>query len=185
MEGALRPRRRLTAGDGDAQGEGRRTARLQRRRVPLGRLLPSDHAAIRPAQHVHRGQAPALARAEVGRARRPDGAVWQFAADAPARPAAERWHDRGRLPAEHDQVRVRPVHEHLLPRRHGRGEAGRRGGRGARPSEERRGDDHEVRTAQRRPSEQAPPGGRGHRSAARPTSRPTATRSSARGARSH
>ena len=99
--GGLRPRRRLAAGPRHAPRQGQRPARLQRRRVPLGRVASTgSDCRIRAAQPVHdRQPAPGIAKASRRQGRRRSSWPWTFAPDAAARLAPDRRPDRGRLPA--------------------------------------------------------------------------------------
>ena len=83
VEGRLRPCRRLAAGACDASRAGQRQARLQRRRVRLGRLLPPGEQPVRAAQPVHRRQAARPLAKRLGAKTGDYQPIWQFAPDAP------------------------------------------------------------------------------------------------------
>ena len=103
LQGGLRPRRRLAAGARHAPREGPRPARLQRRRVPLGRLVPPDRRPrFAPAQPVHDGQpAPAA-----GRDGRGQGRHDQVAVDVRPRRATRQRPVGGRILANYSRQRT-------------------------------------------------------------------------------
>ena len=91
---ALRPRRRLAPGDRDAAREGQRPARLQRRRVPLGRhLLPPVTERFAPHNVYTKGKDAAQAR----QAGRREGQAVQGGLAVRAGRAARRTADGGTI----------------------------------------------------------------------------------------
>ena len=71
VAGGLCPLGRLSAGPPDAPLAGQRTARLQRRRVPLGEVVLAGQGSVRATQPVHGRQAPPQPRHDASRRRTP------------------------------------------------------------------------------------------------------------------
>ena len=180
----LRPFRRVAAGEGDARRQGPRPVRLQRRRVPLQRDVPSGSPPRRrrttctpPARKLR-----AMGK-HLGRQGQDLQAGLAVRARRAARDAAVRRHDHRRLPVQHDQLHVRPHDQHLPPLGDRREQGDRRARRDADRAEERDRHADGLRPAQRRPSRSAAPRGDGRRPRDRPGSRPTAGRSRGPGRR--
>ena len=182
VEGGVCACRRLAAGPVDPAVAGSRSARVQRRRVPLGRrLLPPHSRPVRPAQRLHERQG-AVAAGAPGRCPQRAGQGGLEVRPGPARPAPTPGRsDRCGLLAEQDHLPLRPQDQHVQAGGHRREAPDRPRAGPAGGTEERRDHGHVVRPPERREQEE-PAGGPVHRAGARPGSRPTARPSRARGA---
>ena len=83
MARGLRPLRRVAAGAPDAPREGQRPARLQRRRVPLGHLLPAAPDRFAPHNLYTTARSCASFGEAIGAKDGPQEAAWRFGPDAP------------------------------------------------------------------------------------------------------
>ena len=161
----VRPPRRLAAGDRDAPGQGRRPVGLQRGWLPLARSVPvADPRSNRAAQRVHGRRAAPEAGHPAQRGRRSDHPDLVVRAGRESRPAPVGRHDQRHVPVRDDHLPLRRGIEPLRALHQQVEDAPdrpeRRSDRGAR---ERGHPAHGLRAAQRRPSQEAPPGGEGRR----------------------
>ena len=150
--------------EGDAQAEGQRPVRLQRRRVPLQRHVLPDHDPLGRRTTCTRPGAK-LARDRQARRRQGPGlqAGLDVRAGCAARGAAVRRDDHRHVPVQHDPLRLRPDDQHLPSLGDRREEADRRGDRRPDRAQERRRDADALRAAERRPSRRTSTRGRRRR----------------------
>ena len=83
VEGHLRPRRRVAAGDQHAPGEGQRPVRLQRRRVPPRRSFRRINWKFAPHNLYTTGKQMRSLGKRIGAKDKAYKTVWKFAPDAP------------------------------------------------------------------------------------------------------